>query len=51
MRTADNTRGRWAGRVLYWLAVSVVSVALVALVLGVIHAFDGSTVGIVAIGG
>jgi hypothetical protein len=51
MRTADHSRGRWARRTLYWLAVTVVSLALVALLLGVIHSFDGSTVGIVAIHG
>ena len=51
MRTADHTRGPWARRALYWLAVTVVSLALVALLLGVIHSFDGSTVGIVTIGG
>jgi hypothetical protein len=36
-------------RALYWLAVTAVSLALVALLLSVIHSFDGSTVGIVAI--
>jgi hypothetical protein len=51
MSTPDQTRGRWARRALYWLAVTVVSLALVALMLGVIHSFDGSTVGIVTIGG
>lgn len=51
MRIADHSRGRRARRALYWLAVTVVSLALVALLLGVLHSLDGSTVGIVTIAG
>jgi chromate transport protein ChrA len=53
MDTADDTRsrgGRWAGRALYWLAVTAVSLVVVWLLLGLLNSFDGSTVGIVTLG-
>jgi hypothetical protein len=53
METADYTRsrgGRYAGRALYWLAVTAVSLVLVWLLLSLLQSFDGSTVGIVALG-
>ena len=40
---------RWIGRALYWLAVTAVSIALVALLLQLIHSLDGSTVGLAAV--
>jgi len=43
--------GRWGRRVLYWLAVLAVSIALVIALLMLLQSFDGSTVGAVALGG
>jgi preprotein translocase subunit SecG len=43
--------GRWGRRVLYWLAVIVVSIALVIALLMLLQSYDGSTVGAVALGG
>jgi hypothetical protein len=49
--TVSRGRGRrWGWRVLYWLAVMAVSIALVVAVLMLLQSFDGSTIGVVAIG-
>ena len=48
MGATDDRRpsGRlWARRAIYWLAVLAVSIVVVALLLQVIHALDGSTLG------
>jgi hypothetical protein len=47
--TASRRRAaRWAGRLLYWLAVGVVSVALVIGFVLLLESLDGSSLGTVA---
>jgi hypothetical protein len=48
-RTASRRRAtRWAGRLLYWLAVGVISVALVIGFVLLLESRDGSSLGAVA---
>jgi hypothetical protein len=42
--------GRWGRRVLYWLAVTVVSIVLVVMFLVLLQSQDSSTVDAVALG-
>jgi hypothetical protein len=50
--TASRGRAaRWAGRVLYWLVVGVVSVALVIGFVLLLESVDGSALGAVAANG
>jgi hypothetical protein len=50
--TASRGRAaRWAGRLLYWLAVGVVSVALVIGFVLLLESLDGSSLGAVAASG
>jgi hypothetical protein len=47
----SRRRGGHRGHVvLYWLAVTAVSLALVVALLALLQSFDGSTVGALAIG-
>ena len=47
--SSRRSGGTWRG-VLYWLAVTVVSIALVLALLALLYAQDDSTVGAVAVG-
>ena len=47
----ERSGGTWAFRVLYWLAVIAVSVALVALLLVLLYSRDDATVGALTSGG
>jgi hypothetical protein len=50
--TASRGRAaRWAGRLLYWLAVGVISVALVIGFVLLLESLDGSSLGAVAASG
>ena len=42
---------RWAGRLLYWLAVGLVSVAIVVGFVLLLESLDGSSLGAVAASG
>jgi hypothetical protein len=51
MNDGSASRGRaaqWAGRLLYWLAVGVVSIALVIGFVLLLESLDGATLGAVA---
>jgi hypothetical protein len=47
----ERSGGTWRRRVLYWLAAIVVSIALVAVLLVLLHSRDDATVGAMTIGG
>ena len=52
LRTHDDNpprAARWVGKMLYWLAVTAVSLAVVSLVLQLIHSLDGATVALVPV--
>ena len=47
-RASRGRAAQWAGRLLYWLVVGVVSLALVTVFVLVLESLDGSTLGAVA---
>jgi hypothetical protein len=47
-RASRGRAAQWAGRLLYWLAVGVVSIALVIVFVLFLESLDDSTLGAVA---
>ena len=47
-RASRGRAAQWAGRLLYWLVVGVVSIALVIVFVLALESLDGSTLGAVA---